>query len=60
MAKKALIEKNKRKTKFDVRDYTRCNLCGRPRSVIRDYKICRLCFRESAHKGLIPGIKKAS
>ncbi len=30
MAKKALIEKNKRKPKYKVRAYTRCEKCGRP------------------------------
>jgi len=60
MAKKALIEKNKKKQKFSTREYTRCEICGRPHSVIRKYGICRLCFREKAYKGEIPGIKKAS
>ena len=27
---------------------------------IRKYGICRVCFRELAHKGEIPGVKKAS
>ncbi len=30
MAKTALINKAKRKPKFAVRGYTRCNRCGRP------------------------------
>jgi small subunit ribosomal protein S14 len=60
MARKALINKCKSAPKFLVRKYTRCNLCGRPHSVIRDFGICRLCFRKLAHLGEIPGIKKAS
>ncbi|HRL86993.1 MAG TPA: 30S ribosomal protein S14, partial [Candidatus Fimenecus sp.] len=24
------------------------------------YGVCRICFRELAHKGQIPGVKKAS
>jgi small subunit ribosomal protein S14 len=60
MARKALILKSKRAPKYSTRSYNRCNLCGRPRGFIKDYGICRLCFRKLAHKGEIPGIKKAS
>lgn len=60
MARKALIEKSKKQQKFAVREYTRCELCGRPRAVIRKFKICRICFRKLAHEGKIPGVKKAS
>lgn len=60
MAKKALIERSKKYSKFSSRLYTRCELCGRPRAVIRKFKICRICFRKLVHKGKIPGIKKAS
>lgn len=60
MAKKSLIIKNKRKPKFEVRKYTRCEKCGRPHSVFRKFKLCRICFRELAHKGEIPGVTKAS
>ncbi len=35
MAKKSLIAKAKRKPKFKVRGYTRCQRCGRPRAVFR-------------------------
>ena len=60
MARKALKVKQKRTSKFKVRNYTRCEICGRPHSVLRKFKICRVCFREAAHKGQIPGVKKAS
>lgn len=60
MAKKALIEKAKRKPKFNVRKYNRCRRCGRPRAFMRDFGLCRICFRELAHLGQIPGIVKAS
>jgi small subunit ribosomal protein S14 len=60
MAKKSMIAKRNRKPKFSSRSYTRCTICGRPKSVLRDFGICRICFREMAHKGLIPGIRKAS
>lgn len=60
MAKKSLIAKQKRKPKYSTRAYTRCKICGRPRSVLRKYGICRICFRELANKGEIPGVRKAS
>ena len=55
MAKKSMIVKASRKPKFKVREYTRCERCGRPHSVLRKYGICRICFRELAYKGQIPG-----
>jgi len=60
MARKALKEKQKKTAKFSTREYTRCELCGRPHSVMRKFKVCRICFRDKAHKGEIPGVKKAS
>jgi small subunit ribosomal protein S14 len=60
MAKKALIEKQQRKPKFKVRAHTRCQRCGRPRSVYRKFHLCRICLRELAHAGEIPGVTKAS
>jgi len=67
MAKKALIERNKKKKKL-VKEGKKspvilnnyCWKCGRPRAVFRDFGICRICLREMAHKGQIPGLKKAS
>jgi len=60
MAKKALVEKSKRKQKFNVRRYRRCRRCGRRRGFMRKFELCRICFRELALKGEIPGIVKAS
>lgn len=60
MAKKSLIAKAKKHQKFKVREYNRCQNCGRPHAFIRDYKVCRICFRDLAYKGFIPGVKKAS
>ena len=60
MAKTSLINKSKRVPKYTVRGYTRCNFCGRSRAVYRKFGICRICLRESAHKGEIPGMRKAS
>ena len=60
MAKKSLLAKCSRKQKFSVREYSRCQVCGSPRSVYRKFKLCRICFREMAHFGLMPGVTKAS
>ena len=60
MAKKALVEKAKRKQKFAVRAYTRCSRCGRPRAVFRAFGLCRICVRELAHAGELPGVTKSS
>jgi len=60
MAKRALIEKQKRKPKFKVRGYTRCTVCGRPRGVFRKFGLCRICLREMAHRGELPGVTKSS
>ena len=60
MAKTCLIEKANRPPKYKVRGYNRCRLCGRPRGYYRKFQICRICFRNLAHRGEIPGVKKAS
>ncbi len=60
MAKKSLIAKANRAPKYKTRAYNRCIRCGRPHAVLRKYGLCRLCFRDLAHKGAIPGVKKAS
>lgn len=60
MAKKCLIEKQKRQPKFQVRAYNRCRQCGRPRGYIRRFGLCRICFRQLALAGELPGVRKAS
>ena len=60
MAKKSLKVKQAKVQKYKTREYNRCKLYGRPHAYIRKYGICRECFRELAHKGEIPGVKKAS
>ncbi|MCD6404914.1 MAG: type Z 30S ribosomal protein S14 [Planctomycetes bacterium] len=60
MARKALIEKTNREPKYSVRQYNRCQICGRPRAYYRKFGICRICFRNMASNGLIPGVRKAS
>ena len=60
MARLAKIVSAKRKPKFGVRKYNRCELCGRPRAYMREFKMCRICFRSLALKGMIPGVTKSS
>lgn len=60
MAKKSLVIKQKRSSKFKVRAYNRCKICGNPRGYMRRFKICRKCFRKLAHLGEIPGVRKSS
>jgi len=60
MARKALIEKSKRKPKYQVRVKNRCQRCGRARAFLRRFGLCRICFRELALNGMIPGVRKAS
>jgi len=60
LARKALIEKQSRPQKFRVRNYTRCNRCGRPRAVYKKFGLCRICLRDLAHEGVIPGMTKSS
>ena len=60
MAKTALKIKAAATPKFKVRGYTRCQRCGRPRSVYRAFGLCRICVRQMAHRGELPGITKSS
>jgi small subunit ribosomal protein S14 len=54
------INQSKRTPKYKTRHRNRCRLCGRPRAFIGKFNICRICFRAMAHRGEIPGVKKAS
>lgn len=53
MAKTSMKVKQQREQKFSTREYTRCNICGRPHAYLRKFGICRICFRELAYKGEI-------
>jgi len=55
-----LIQKAKKPQKFKVREYNRCEICGRPKAYYRRFKMCRICLRKLAHKGELPGVTKAS
>ncbi len=48
------------KVKYKVQISSRCMKCGRSRGFLRKFGVCRLCFRELAHQGMLPGVKKAS
>lgn len=43
-----------------VRVLNRCQISGRPKAVYRKFKVSRIVLRELAHKGMVPGMKKAS
>ncbi|WP_349409930.1 30S ribosomal protein S14 [Pseudalkalibacillus sp. SCS-8] len=43
-----------------TRLHNRCQIDGRPRGFMRKFKMSRISFRELAHKGQIPGVKKSS
>lgn len=58
MAKTSNIVKTK--IKYEVQWNSRCMRCGRSRAYLRRFNLCRLCFRDLAHQGLLPGVKKAS
>ena len=60
MTRKALLVKQQKKQKFEVREYNRCQRCGRARAYLRRFGLCRICFRELSHEGKIPGVTKAS
>ena len=60
MAKMSMKIKQQAEPKFSTRAYNRCKICGRPHAYLRKFGVCRISFRELAHDGQIPGVKKAS
>lgn len=48
------------KNSSTVRLNNRCEVTGRPRAFMRKFGMSRIAFRELAHKGQLPGVKKAS
>jgi small subunit ribosomal protein S14 len=60
MAKTSKVARETKKLKYKVRYRNRCRICGRSRAYMRKFGLCRLCFREFAHRGEIPGVRKAS
>ena len=60
MARKAMIEKSKRKPKFQVPQHNRGGRCARSRAFLRKFGLGRICFRDLSLNGMIPGVRKAS
>lgn len=60
MAKISLRVKAARKPKFSTQQYNRCQRCGRSRAYLRRFGMCRICVRQLAHRGELPGVRKAS
>ena len=38
----------------------RCNVSGRPRAYFRKFGLSRIALRDMAHRGELPGVRKAS
>jgi small subunit ribosomal protein S14 len=55
-----IVKQTKGHLKYAVQYHNRCKLCGRPHAYMRMFGLCRICFRELAHRGEIPGVRKAS
>lgn len=60
MARTSLKVKSARTPKHAVQHRNRCQICGRPRGYFRKFKVCRICLRNLAHRGEVPGMRKAS
>ena len=60
MTRKALLVKQRKPQKFKVREYNRCQRCGRAHGYYRKLGLGRICLRELAHEGKVPGVMKAS
>lgn len=60
MASLAKINKANKEPKFKGQRVNRCKICGRAHGYIRKFGLCRHCFRQLAHRGEIPGVRKAS
>ncbi len=59
-AQAAFDAKRVKARQFKARQYNRCALTGRARGYIGYFGLCRQQFREMAHRGELPGVKKAS
>lgn len=53
------LQKMNRNTSY-IRVRNRDQIDGRPRGYMRRFGVSRITFRELAHEGKIPGVKKAS
>lgn len=59
-ARKLNYELKKGTIKYRTRAFNRCSVSGRARGYVRYFGISRIAFRDLAHRGLLPGVKKAS
>lgn len=62
-AKEQLAELEAQRIKnrlFKARQYNRCSVTGRAHGYFRFFGVSRHVLREMAHKGQLPGVKKAS
>jgi small subunit ribosomal protein S14 len=59
-ALEALKAKRVKNRLFKTKVYNRCAMTGRSKGYIRYFGVCRHSFREMAHKGELPGVKKSS
>lgn len=48
------------KYSMTTRVSNRCKVTGRPRGFMRKFQMSRIAFRETASRGLLPGVIKAS
>jgi len=60
VAKTSMKIKAQRGSKFKVREYNRCPICGRSRAYYRKFDMCRICLRKLASAGQLPGVIKSS
>ena len=61
MARTSIVAKMRKPQKFATR-FRRKSLptdAAVVAAFYRDFGLCRLCFRQSAHKGYIPGVVKS-
>ncbi len=60
MARTCLVQKSLKPPRHKNQHRNRCGLCGRARAYYRKFGVCRICLRRLAHRGEIPGLRKAS
>ena len=62
MARKALIEKNKKPAKYRMRTRNRCFKCGRARGLVayKKFGLCHDDLRKKVCKGEIYGVRPIS
>ena len=57
----AIVKLQKRsRNESPIRVRNRCQFCGRGKGTLRKFGLCRICFRILAHRGMLPGVVKAS